>query len=89
MHEAVIAGASAETPAESLPGLVSAFRFAAGGSEELAVDKPITEQPRTAGFGFTSIWPTHAHAASSRRASLCPPQRGSSSSHPMSISSSM
>ena len=45
MHEAVIAGASAETPAESLPGLVSAFRFAAGGSEELAVDKPITEQP--------------------------------------------
>ncbi|MGA9602966.1 MAG: transporter [Methyloceanibacter sp.] len=45
MHEAVIAGASAETPAESLPGLVSAFRFAAGGSEELSVDEPIAEQP--------------------------------------------
>jgi zinc transporter len=45
MQEAVTAGASAEAPAESLPGLVSAFRFTDGRVEELAVDKPIAEQP--------------------------------------------
>jgi hypothetical protein len=30
MQEAVTAGASVKAPAESLPGLVSAFRFAEG-----------------------------------------------------------
>jgi hypothetical protein len=41
----VTAGASVEAPAESLPGLVAAFRFTDGGMEEVAVDKPIAEQP--------------------------------------------
>ena len=41
MHEAVIAGASADAPLETLPGLVSAFRV----EEELPVDKPIAERP--------------------------------------------
>jgi zinc transporter len=45
MQEAVTAGISAEAPAESLPGLVSAFRFTDGGVEELAVDKPVGEEP--------------------------------------------
>jgi hypothetical protein len=40
----VTAGASVEAPAESLPGLVAAFRFTDGGMEEVAVDKPIAEQ---------------------------------------------
>lgn len=45
MHEAVIAGASTDAP-ETLPGLVSAFRFEAGSTgEELPVDKPIAEGP--------------------------------------------
>ncbi len=46
MHEAVIAGASAAAPLETLPGLVSAFRFEADSAgEELPVDKPIAERP--------------------------------------------
>lgn len=46
MHEAVIAGTNADAPLETLPGLVSAFRFEAGGAgEELPVDKPIAERP--------------------------------------------
>lgn len=45
MHEAVIAGASADAPLETLPGLVPAFRVEAGAGEELPVDKPIAERP--------------------------------------------
>jgi zinc transporter len=46
MHEAVIAGASSDAPLEALPGLVSVFRFYAGGiGEELPVDKPVAERP--------------------------------------------
>lgn len=46
MHEAVIAGASSDAPHETLPGLVSAFRFEAGGTgEDLPVDNPIAERP--------------------------------------------
>ena len=36
MHEAVIAGASADAPAESLPGLVSAFRLTPAGAQRRA-----------------------------------------------------
>ena len=46
MHEAVIASASADALAEGLPGLICAFRVHPDGlAEELAVDKPIAEQP--------------------------------------------
>ena len=54
MQEALTEGAATDARAETLPGLVAAFRFAADGSaQELTVDKPIRTRP-TAGFGFTS-----------------------------------
>ncbi len=45
MQEVLTETAVTDTRGETLPGLVAAFRFAADGSaQELAVDKPITEE---------------------------------------------
>ena len=45
MQEALTEGAATDARAETLPGLVAAFRFAADGSaQELTVDKPIEKE---------------------------------------------
>ncbi len=45
MHEALRDGIHPGATAETLPGLVSAFRFASGVAAELPVDEPIAETP--------------------------------------------
>jgi len=48
-HAPARAGATLESPAEALPGLVFAFRLRPDGiAEELAVDRPIAVEPREA-----------------------------------------
>src|SRR5262249_3589692 len=50
------AGATLESPAEALPGLVSAFRLGPDGiAEELAVDRAIAVEPRGGGRAMASL----------------------------------
>src|SRR5262249_25119824 len=83
------AGATLESPAEALPGLVTAFRLKPDGTaEELAVDLPIAEEPR--GWLWLHFNLADRGACHFLRLSFYfPPRRESCSSPPTTTNSSM